>query len=313
MNSIFIISFIFSTLLIFIFSKILNKVSFGQSIRKLGPKKHFIKEGTPNIGGVFIIIITTIITLIFGISLKEYKITFMLIMPIISYGVLGFLDDYKKSKERKNDGLTPKTKMIFQILWAVIYFFIFLDDYNTIINVFGLEINLYWIYGLFILLCFVSTSNAFNLCDGIDGLAGGIAIIILFGLLHISNNKMISIFIVSLIGSILAFLVFNFHPAKIFMGDSGSLALGVTIANLCILLKVEILLLIFGFLMIIETLSVIIQVLYYKKTNKRVFLMTPIHHHFELKGYKEPKITIIFWIFQIIFVIIGIHLYEIYY
>lgn len=311
MNYIFLISFLSCSLLIFLFSKILNKVKFGQAIRTLGPKKHYIKAGTPNIGGVFICLITLIVTIIYGIKLKDYHTLFMLVMPMLTYSILGFIDDYIKAKTHKNDGLSPKTKMFFQILWAVLYFIIFLDSYNTKINLFGLKINLYWIYGVFILLCFVSSSNAFNLCDGIDGLASGLGLIMLCGLLYLSENNYISIFIVSLIGSLLAFLLFNLHPAKIFMGDSGSLAIGVTIANLCILLKVEPLLIIFGLVMIIETLSVIVQVLYFKITKgKRIFLMTPLHHHFELKGYKEEKISFFFWLIQFVSVLLGVFLYN---
>lgn len=314
MNYIYLLSFLSCSLLIFIFSKVLHKISFGQAIRELGPKNHYTKAGTPNIGGVFICLVTILFTLYYGIITKEYRLAFMLIMPMLSYSVLGFLDDYLKAKTHKNDGVSPKAKMIFQIIWASLYFFIFLDEYDTTINIFGVNINLYFFYGLFILLSFVSSSNAYNLCDGLDGLATGLGIIILFGLLSLSDNKTIDVFIVSLIGSLTSFLVFNLHPAKIFMGDSGSLAIGVTIANLCIILKVELLLIVFGFIMILETLSVIIQVIYFKITKgKRIFLMTPIHHHFELKGYKEEKIAIWFWIVQIIFVLLALYLYNKYY
>ena len=314
MNYIFLISFIFSSLLIFVFSKVLHKVSFGQAIRALGPKNHYSKAGTPNIGGVFICFTTIIFTLYYGLTSGEYKLSFMLVMPMLTYSILGFVDDIIKAKTHKNDGLSPRTKMIFQIVWAVLYYIVFINEYDTTINLFGKDINISIFYGFFILLSFISSSNAYNLCDGLDGLATGLAIIILCGLLFLSDNSLIDTFIVALIGSLTSFLVFNIHPARIFMGDSGSLAIGVTIANLCILLKVELLLIVFGFIMILETLSVIIQVIYFKITKgKRIFLMTPIHHHFELKGYKEEKISIFFWLIQFLFVLLALYVYKKYY
>lgn len=312
----FIISFILCFILLFFGIKYLRRRNIGQAIRQLGPKTHRVKSGTPNIGGVIIIISALLIYTIswFYDDNIEVNVLFMLVMPLISYGLLGFVDDFIKAKTKKNDGLSASSKLFFQICWAVLYFFIFLDYENTSIYIFGKTIDLKWFYGVFILLSFVSTSNAFNLCDGLDGLAGGLSIIILTSFLFISNNEMINNLIICLVGAIFAFVVFNFYPAKIFMGDSGSLAIGAFIANICIICKIEMLLLVFGLVMIIETLSVIIQVGYYKLTKgKRVFLMTPLHHHYELKGYKESKITIVFWFIQIIFVIIGICLYVNYY
>lgn len=322
---IFTIAFALAFILLYLGINILNKIKFGQAIRKLGPTTHQVKYGTPNIGGAIMIIsviIVNIFLLILSFDTKyidrfsfknEYQKLLMLFMPLIMYGTLGFIDDYYKAKKHTSDGLSPLTKLIFQIIWASIYFFSFLDFETTIINIFGKEIDLKWFYGVFILLCFVGTSNAFNLCDGIDGLSAGIALIILAFLLIICKDDTTSIFIISLIAVLCAFLIFNFHPAKIFMGDSGSLAIGATIANLFIILKIELLLLVFGLVMIIETLSVIIQVAYYKKTKKRVFLMTPLHHHFELRGYKEEKISIMFWIIQFIFGLLGLYLFHKYY
>lgn len=318
---IFIIGFFLSLLLLYVFIRVLNKVKLGQAIRKLGPKSHQIKSGTPNIGGTIMI---GAILLLFALylflkisSINEFNLDIykllMLFAPLIMYGSLGFIDDMIKAKSHKNDGLSPTVKLIFQIFWAALYFFIFLKENNTIINIFGYLVDLKWMYGLFIVFCFVGGSNAFNLVDGLDGLATGLAIIILSFLLFISNNLTVSFFIIGLIATLSAFLIFNFHPAKIFMGDSGSLAIGSTIVNLFIILKIEFLLVIFGFVMIIETLSVIIQVLYYKKTKKRVFLMTPLHHHFELKGIKEEKVAIGFWIIQFIFGLIGLYIYYSYY
>lgn len=314
----FLCSFSLALFIIYIGILYLTKAHLGQAIRKAGPQSHNIKAGTPNIGGT-LMIIALIITYLILLFVKKidinYSLLFMLFMPLIAYGTLGFLDDTLKATKKTNDGISPRGKLFFQILWAVLYFIIFLDSYDTKINLFGLVIDLKWLYGVFILFLFVSSSNAFNLCDGLDGLSSGMAIIILLGLLIISRKincpSMVKLFIIALLGTIFAFWLFNLHPAKIFMGDSGSLAIGATIANLCIIMKVEALILIFGLVMIIETLSVIIQVIYFKITKgKRVFLMTPLHHHFELKGIKEEKISIIFWIIQMISVIIGLIIYE---
>lgn len=314
----FLLSFSLCLVFLIIGIKYLEALKLGQSIRKLGPKRHYSKKGTPNIGGVFIIlsvIITYIIIIILYKVEVDYKLLFMLFMPLLSYGVLGFLDDFLKATQNKNDGLSPTCKLFFQILWATLYFIIFLDYEDTNLNIFGYNIDLKWFYGVLICFLFVASSNAFNLCDGLDGLASGIGIIILIGLAFllpkINTNVNVTLFVIILIGSLIAFWILNFHPARIFMGDSGSLALGSTICNLFIILKIESLLIIFGFVMIIETLSVIIQVLYFKKTKgKRLFLMTPLHHHFELKGMKEERISIVFWIIQMIMVILGLIIYN---
>lgn len=315
-NRLFLLNFTICFLLTSIGIFLLKRYKLGQAIRKLGPKMHLRKSGTPNIGGVFIII-SVMITFIFylimnRIDLKtNIRLIFMLFMPVLCYGTLGFLDDYIKAKSHKNDGISPKGKLFFQILWATLYFYIFLDDNTSEVNFFGKLIDIKWFYGVFILLSFVSTTNAFNLCDGIDGLAGGMGLIILTGFYFIIDNEIIKVFLILFISSISAFLIFNIHPAKIFMGDSGSLSLGAVICSLSIILKTEYLLIIFGLIMIIETLSVILQVLYYKITKgKRLFLMTPIHHHFELMGIKEEKVSIIFWIIELLLVIIGIYIYK---
>lgn len=310
----FILSFVICFLLTSIGIYYLKKRKLGQAIRKEGPERHKIKSGTPNIGGVFIILSVIISFIVISFLYKinvNYELIFMLFMPLICYGILGFLDDYLKAKKKTNDGISPSFKMLFQIIWAVLYFIIFLNYETSIINIFGYSVDLKWFYGVFILFLFVSSSNAFNLCDGLDGLASGMAIIIFIALLLLSKNEIVSLFVVLIIAALLCFWVFNVHPASIFMGDSGSLALGATIANLCIILKVEFLLVIFGLMMILETLSVIIQVIYFKiSKGKRIFLMTPIHHHFELKGIKEEKISIGFWICEVICVIIGLLLYK---
>ena len=182
---------------------------------------------------------------------------------------------------------------------------------DTKVNIFYYYIDLNWFYGLLVVFMLVATSNAVNLTDGLDGLVSGNLIIILIalGLLSYKKNIEITYFTVILIGCILGFLCYNFYPAKLFMGDIGSLSLGASIASIFIVMKMEILLMIFGFVFILETLSVILQVSYFKKTNgKRLFLMTPIHHHFEMKGFKEWQIDLLFWVVTLIMATIGLFL-----
>jgi phospho-N-acetylmuramoyl-pentapeptide-transferase len=309
----FLYSFILGIFLFIFFIPWLRKIRFGQSIREEGPKEHFKKAGTPTMGGIVIILATSIAFL----YLKTVEIpidnhyTLLLLMPLILYGSLGFIDDYLIIIKKNNQGLSIKTKLLFQILWAAIYFFVFLNrGLNSVINLFGWKVDLKWGYGVLILLMLVSSSNAVNFSDGLDGLAGGLIVIalcfvILLG--HYTSQKGILIFSLCLLGAVLAFLCYNFHPAKIFMGDTGSLALGASLANLFILLKMEVLFLIIGFVFVLEAATDVIQILYFKLTHgKRLFLMAPLHHHYEMKGYQETEIISLFWIIAIIFGIIGL-------
>ena len=314
----FIYSFLL-TIFLFIFGiTFIRHRNYGQYVRKLGPESHFKKQGTPIFGGL-IIIIGAILTYIIYVKkeLINIKYTFIIFIPIIMYALIGFIDDFLKVKYKNNDGLSVKMKLILQFIFSDVYYLLIKDYINTSILLFNINIDLKYFYIILILFMFVSSTNSFNFCDGMDGLAIGIALIIMFGLLYISsylNNFDICLVLLIFIGSSFAFVCFNHKPAKIFMGDSGSMAIGALICNVCILLKIELLLLIFGFVMIFETLSIIFQVIYFKLTKgKRLFLMAPIHHHYELKGYNELTIVYTFWLLQLFCTIIGIILFFIFY
>ena len=314
----FIYSFLV-TFFLFVFGiTFIKRKNYGQYVRKLGPESHFKKQGTPIFGGL-IIIIGAILTYLLYVKKEMINVryTIIIFIPIIMYALIGFIDDFLKVKFKNNDGMSVKMKLILQFIFSFIYFFMIKDYIDTSILFFNIEIDLKYFYIILILFMFVSSTNSFNFCDGMDGLAIGIALIILFGLVYVSiysNNFDIYLALLIFSGSSFAFVCFNHKPAKIFMGDSGSMAIGALICNVCILLKIELLLLIFGFVMIFETLSIILQVIYFKVTKgKRLLLMAPIHHHYELKGYNELSIVYMFWFLQLVCTIIGIILFFIFY
>jgi phospho-N-acetylmuramoyl-pentapeptide-transferase len=306
----FLASFVLTIFLLIIFIPFLRVLKYGQSIRKEGPKAHLKKQGTPTMGGITIGI--AVLT-VFIISSSFIKVPYfwLYIIPFVLYLLIGFIDDYLIVVKKNNKGLSVKMKLFLQIIGATIYYFIFLEyNLSTEISFLKFKVDLRWGYGLFILLLFVATSNAVNISDGIDGLASGLAIICLTAIGVIAyyfHNEAVLMFIVILVASLLAFLCYNANPAKVFMGNTGSLLLGAVLANLMILLKLELFLIIVAFVFVLETLSVIIQVSYFKITKgKRVFLMSPIHHHFELKGYSEWQVDMLFWFMATISAIITI-------
>ena len=236
---------------------------------------------------------------------------YLYIIPFVTYLLIGFIDDYLIVVQKKNDGLSVKTKLTLQIIGASIYYFVYLHyELPTNIVAFNINIDLKWGYGLLILLMFVATSNAVNLSDGIDGLASGLAIVSYVAIAIISYsllNQSVFLFTLIMIASVMGFLCFNANPARVFMGNTGSMLLGAVLANLMILLKLEILLIVLALVFAVETLSVILQVIYFKRTKgKRLFLMSPIHHHFELKGYSEWQVDIMFWLMAIVAAIITL-------
>lgn len=302
----FIISFLITSFLLIIGIPILKNIKFGQSIRVDGPQSHLKKQGTPTMGGIIIILgfsISLIIIGIINLNLKTYDILKLLI-PCYIYLLIGFIDDFLIILKNNNKGISPKLKIIFQILGLLIYYVIFLKDHNTVIDLFFTKVNLKKFYFLFVLLIYVSSTNAVNLTDGLDGLASGLLIICFIGTMILSilkhNNELV-LFNSCVIASVLSFLVFNHNPAKIFMGNAGSLMFGSVLATQFVLLEEEMMLLIIAFVFIIETLSVIIQVLYFKLTKgKRIFLMAPLHHHYEKLGNSEVMIDLLFWVFGLI-------------
>ncbi|MTW85343.1 phospho-N-acetylmuramoyl-pentapeptide-transferase [Virgibacillus dakarensis] len=312
------IAFLITVLLSPLFIPFLRRLKFGQSIREEGPKSHLKKTGTPTMGGIMIVISAIVTSLIIVKKISPEGIGYelwLLIFVIAGYGLLGFLDDFIKVVMKRNLGLTSKQKMLGQIIIALIFYFI-LDahDFPTYIQIPGISVQweLGWGYALLIIFMLVGSSNAVNLTDGLDGLLAGTAAIAFgaFGILawYGFSHYEVTIFALAVVGALLGFLVFNAHPAKVFMGDTGSLALGGAIAAIAILTKLEIILVVIGGVFVIETLSVIIQVISFKTTGKRVFKMSPLHHHYELLGWSEWRVVTTFWLVGLVFSVLGIYI-----
>ncbi len=297
------VAFIISTLLGFAIIPALKRMNFGQSIREEGPESHQKKAGTPTMGGLIflgsIIVSTLLLSYIINDTLTTQ--TIVLLLVLVGFGVIGFLDDFIIIVLKRNLGLTSLQKLIAQIIVAIAAFFLLkLGPFSTVVQIpfTDLNIDLGIFYILFLVFWLVGFSNAVNLTDGLDGLVAGTSSFAFgaFGILALVYKQQdIAIFSFVVTGAMLGFLVFNMKPAKTFMGDTGSLALGGVLAMLSILIKQEFLLVIIGVVYVVETLSVIIQVISFKLTGKRVFKMSPIHHHFELSGWSEWKVVIVFW------------------
>lgn len=313
-----IISFIFSTIFGSIIIPILKKYHINQTLNRFLERTHKTKKNTPTMGGIIFIIPTLLITLIF-ILLKKINITYNLIIivfTLVSYSIIGFIDDYLIIKRKNNNGLSKTQKFVMQVVIAIIFFYLFMKAGNEpLIWIHTLKIkqNIGWLYGMIILFILTASSNAVNLTDGLNGLAGGLSIISLatFGIITwftewLLGYEDIAVFTFLLIGSVLGFLVYNVPKAKIFMGDTGSLSLGATLGAYAIITRHEILLILIGLVFVIETITTIIQIVIYKLTKKRVFKMTPIHHSFELNGWKEEEIVKLFWIVGFISCIIAL-------
>lgn len=306
-----VLSFLLSVVLGIIILPILKKIKASQIINDY-LERHRSKKNTPTMGGI-IFIISTLLVIVFLIIENKISITYNFITVLfvfISYFIIGFIDDYLIIKRKTNKGLTENQKFIMQTVVAIVFFYLFLVSGNEPflwLHIFNLKINIGFLYGLFILFVLIGGSNAVNLTDGLDGLATGLSIIsfITMGIITLNTVWLegyydISIFCFVLVGSLFGFLLFNKNPAKVFMGDTGSLTLGATLSSIAILTRHEVLLIIIGIVFVIETISVIIQVSYYKLTRKRVFLMAPLHHHLEYKGLSERKIVRILWIIGIL-------------
>lgn len=278
----------------------LKKLKIGQSIRADGPESHLKKSGTPTMGGIIFIIATIVTMIIFGV---EDNKGYILFLSFLGFGLIGFIDDYLIVVKKTNDGLSPSQKFSAQIVVALIIMLLVLKnpEYKNLYVPFMGEktVNL----GIFsypiILFIILGTVNSVNLTDGLDGLASSVSIVALIAFSVISayrSEEDVAKFAMALAGGLLGFLQFNKYPAKVFMGDVGSLALGGAFAAIALTTKTSFYLPFIGFIFVIETLSVIIQVISYKLTGKRVFLMSPLHHHFEAKGWSEVKIVRIFYI-----------------
>jgi len=285
-----------------LFIPYLRKLKFGQSIREEGPQSHQKKSGTPTMGGIIIMFSILVTTIIVTAIYNELNVTiFLLLLVTITFGILGFLDDFIKVVMKRNLGLTSKQKLLGQILIAILFYIIFrANEFSSIISIpfTSVELNLGVVYVGFVIFWLVGFSNAVNLTDGLDGLVSGTAAIAFsaFAIIAWQQEQLaLTIFCMAVVGAVLGFLVFNAHPAKVFMGDTGSLALGGAIATVSILAKQEVLLLLIGLVFVLETLSVMMQVTSFKLTGKRIFKMSPLHHHFELVGWSEWKVVTVFW------------------
>lgn len=309
------LGFLITVLLSPIFIPFLRRLKFGQSIREEGPKSHQKKTGTPTMGGIMILLSIVVTTLVMTGKFAEPTVkTYLLLFVTIGFGLLGFLDDFIKVVMKRNLGLTSKQKLLGQIIISVIFYFIFnQNDFSTEVSIplTNFSIDLGWGYVLFIIFWLVGFSNAVNLTDGLDGLLSGTAAIAFgaFAVLAWNQSQFeVSIFSVAVVGAVLGFLVFNAHPAKVFMGDTGSLALGGAIATIAILTKLEFILIIIGGVFVIETLSVILQVISFKTTGKRIFRMSPLHHHYELVGWSEWRVVVTFWTVGVLCAVLGIYI-----
>jgi len=309
----------------------LRRLSVGQNIRDVGPQSHQVKKGTPTMGGLLILFAVVVPVLLWGNLTNVYL--WLVLLVTLLFGAIGFADDFLKVRRRRNLGLTARAKFSLQVLVAalaaVVLIYTLPDAWRfapTVAFPFFKQavLNLGMLYVPFVAFVLVGASNAVNLTDGLDGLAIG-ATLIAAGtytiLTYVAGNAVVArylqvqyvsgvgevaVFCGALVGASLGFLWFNAHPAEVFMGDVGSLAIGGAIGSVAVLAKQEVLLVLVGGLFVIEALSVIVQVVSFKLTGKRVFKMAPLHHHFELAGWAEPKIIVRFWILSLLFALLSL-------
>ncbi len=303
-----VISFIVASILGPIIIPLLHKLKFGQNIRQEGPKSHLKKAGTPTIGGL-IFIFATIITMFIMVGNPTDE-AMIALYSFVGFGFVGFLDDLLKIIKKKNEGLTSGQKMILLLIVSGFLTWYAYKYIGTSINIPFLngQINLGLLYIPAAMFYFAGVTNAVNLTDGLDGLATSVTVLVTTFLGIISYNLghiSLAIFCVALAGALLAFLRFNAFPARVFMGDTGSLALGGAVAMVALILKMPLILVLIGIIYVIETLSVILQVASFKLTGKRIFKMAPIHHHFEQLGWSETKIVSVFSIITVVFCFIA--------
>ncbi|MCT6924013.1 MULTISPECIES: phospho-N-acetylmuramoyl-pentapeptide-transferase [Bacillales] len=306
-------AFILTVVLAPIAIPLLRRLKFGQSIREEGPQSHMKKAGTPTMGGIIYlvaIIVTTLVTAnIFNLFTTH---TVVLLLVLIGFGVIGFLDDGIKVIFKRNLGLTSLQKLLGQIIIAIAAFMLLrLGTFDTAVAIpftdYSIDFGLFYV--AFLIFWLVGFSNAVNLTDGLDGLVAGTASIAFaaFAVIALFNEQAdIALVAFAITGALLGFLIFNINPAKVFMGDTGSLALGGALAMISILIKAELLLLLVGLVFVIETLSVILQVGSFKLRKKRIFKMSPIHHHFELSGWSEWKVVLVFWFTGLVVALIAV-------
>jgi phospho-N-acetylmuramoyl-pentapeptide-transferase len=314
--------------------RLLRIRQIGQQVRADGPQRHMVKQGTPTMGGVVIIAAVILTVVLFGqfeVSSQKTIALILVVLVTLITGVLGLIDDASKVIKERSLGLRPNAKMICLTLISVSFCLaavnlcnikpeiyipfiatIDLGVLTTNIDLGGAVLSIPWLYLVFVFILIAGMSNAVNLTDGLDGLAGGtvmIAMIVMAAIAYRTDQLNLAIFAAAVCGGCVGFIWFNAHPASIFMGDTGSLALGAAFATLAVLTKTEVVSIVVGGIFVAEALSVIIQVVFFKLTHRRVFLMAPIHHHFEQKGWQETKVVIRFWIITALLACVGFALF----
>lgn len=312
------LGFVLATTLGLVLVPLLKKFHLGQSVSRTLNERHLKKEGTPTLGGL-IFIIPPIIAMALLVLKGSIEITSSLIIVIfvfLAYGLLGFIDDFLKIRYHNNKGISITIKFIAQVLIALVFYTIYKYNGGTTVlevSLINFKVDLGWFYGVFILFLLVGTTNAVNITDGLDGLCGGLCVmaflaygVISWGSDWIVGHDGMAIFSFILVGSILGFLLFNTHPARVFMGDTGSLALGGALAAIAILTHHELSLALIGGVFVIETLSSFIQIIAIRKFHKKVFLKAPLHHHFEELGWMEVDIVKIFWVAGFLLAMFGV-------
>ncbi|MBQ8168597.1 phospho-N-acetylmuramoyl-pentapeptide-transferase [bacterium] len=296
----------------------LRKKMIGQYVKELAPETHAQKQGTPTTGGVFIIV-AVIIASIIALMLAQRLSTdaFIILITLVFYTFAGFQDDYIKIKGKGNDGLTPRGKLLRQIAIALLptLYVMMSNPYGSYFSIGSFVINLGWLYPLLSVFIITGASNAYNLTDGLDGLAAstGVPVFVVCSIISLlSGYPEVAIISAAVAGGLVGFLKYNKPKAQVFMGDTGSLAIGGLLGTLAVMGKFEFLLIFLAIVFVCETLSVIIQVISFKTTGKRVFKMAPVHHHFELCGWSEKKIVVVFAIVSAIFSLIAFGLFELF-
>lgn len=299
---------VFSLLLGPIIIPLLHKLKFGQNIRKEGPQSHMKKAGTPTIGGLIFLISIVIVMIVMRYKFNSEGM--IVLYGTLAFGLIGFLDDILKIVHKDNEGLKSGQKFILQLLFSIALAYYGYKFVGTSISIpfADFMIDLKWIYIPFVMFYYAAITNAVNLTDGLDGLATSVSILVFtfFSILAFNmGHYSVAVFSIALVGALLGFLKFNAYKASVFMGDTGSLALGGALATIMMVLKTPLVAIIVGGIYVAETLSVIIQVTSFKLTGKRVFKMAPLHHHFEQCGWSEVKIVTVFSIITLVLCIIG--------
>lgn len=295
----------------------IKALNVSQTERQYGLDTHLGKQGTPIMGGFIFLISLLLFVLGYGASIligrSEGDIARLIILMLstVLFGSIGFLDDFIKSKEKRNLGLNSKQKLFLQFAFALglTLFYFFNEDSNLRIPILGLEIRFGWLFIPLVSVAMVGTVNSVNLTDGVDGLAASVTIVYLFFYVFMGSSGLmpeVSSFSLALIGALMGFLLYNRYPAKIFMGDTGSMALGGAVAALALVSKTTLFIPLVGVIYLVEALSVMIQVFWYRRTKKRVFLMAPIHHHYEKKGMSEVQVVLMFTLFQVAMTVLGL-------